>query len=266
MRRLGIAVVVAVVAGGCLPDSVALRYRIDEATTLTYDMTAVAHAEWDITTAGRGRGSYEVVYAVTETITPEGPGVATVSVVLDPREVVEDNLPSPGSDTRRFSLRIDESGEILEVVEVDGVPASELRTDELSFIGTYRPPLPDDPVKLRDRWRAEQEFEAASMFRQLVTVGSLSALDHDDGPVAHLRFSGDGPLVWTTALPQGEARLTGSAETRGVAVIDLEQGALRRGSSETRGRFTVRVVPSDDVSRPLAGILELEIAVSLART
>ena len=147
-RALLFLLLAGVALNACRPDTVELNYHYPEQTVITYRMDAAASARWDI--GGEGSGSYHVVLDVTERVSGEENGGAVVTVEMMPISVDEDNLPSPGSDPRSFSLRIGPSGDVREVIEVDGVPATALDPDELAFIGTYRPPLPLEPVGLGD--------------------------------------------------------------------------------------------------------------------
>lgn len=257
---------VVVVATGCRPDTVDLTYRYPAGSSITYRMHARASASWDI--GGPGRGSYDVTFDVTETVESDGGGddvVVSVVMVPDPERVRERGLPSPGTTERSFALRINQNGEVLEVLEVDGVPAEALDPDELAFIGTYRPPLPAERIRLADTWRAERAVELDTVSQQVVTTGELEGLRRDaDGRVAELRYSGRGPLVWTTTLPQGEAELTGSGTTSSTAELDMDRGSLRSAASETRGEFEVRVDPGGERA-PIVGTLRLDLDLTLER-
>jgi hypothetical protein len=188
-----------------------------------------------------------------------------VKVSMEPIEVTEQNLPSPGAETRAFTLRLDPSGEVLDVVEVGGVPASALDADQLVFIGTYRPPLATGPVRLDDEWEAQQRVGLPEAFQQIATVGELVRLGRDaDGDIAHLRYTGEGPLEWVTELPQGEAELSGSARTVSRAALDIDDGFLRRADSSTTGIFEVRVV-TETGTLPLTGVLRLKLDLEIER-
>lgn len=252
----------AAALSACRPDTVELNYHYPKETVITYRMDAAASARWDI--GGEGSGSYHVVLDVTERVNGDENGGAVVTVDMTPITVEEDNLPSPGSSRRSFSLRIGPSGEVREVLEVDEVPATALDPDELAFIGTYRPPLPLEPVGLGDEWESEQNVQVGSVFQQVVTLGELEGLRRDrDAKVAELAYRGRGPLVWATELPQGEADLTGSATSRSEAEIDIDRGLLRSATSSTKGRFEVRVRPSDE-QVPITGSLQLDLDLRLA--
>ncbi|HEY7875495.1 MAG TPA: hypothetical protein VIG64_10280 [Actinomycetota bacterium] len=253
-------VIVLVAAPGCRPDELDLRYRFEPQAVLTYELAAEANAFWDIGTPGSG--SYRVTFRVIETILSVDEQGAVVKVTMQPEEVEEAGLPSPGSEDRTFTLRVGESGEVLDVIEVDGVPATALDHDELAFIGTYRPPLPLDPVGLHQSWNARQEVTLDVLSQQLATRGRLLGLRREDHRLAQLGFSGEGPLTWETTLPQGEARLTGQTTTGGRAELDLDEGFLRAASSTTSGDFTVRVTPSTG-NVPITGTLHLDIELDL---
>lgn len=262
-RRFVLGALLLAMMGACRPDTVDLQYRYPD-RSITYRMKAQANARWDI--GGPGQGDYVVTFRVTETVqSDEGEG-ATVTVTMEPTDVVENGLPSPGSEERSFALRIGPNGEVLEVLEVDGVPADALDPDELIFIGTYRPPLPQSRVRLGDQWEAEQEVRVGAVFQQFVTSGRLDSLDRDQaGRIARLDYSNEGPLLWSTELPQGQAELIGSASTSSEAMLDIDGGFLRGASSSTSGEFEVRVDPGGQQA-PITGTLDLELELDLQRT
>ena len=259
-RRFVLGALLLAMVGACRPDTVELRYRYPD-RSIAYRMQAEANAHWDI--GGPGRGNYVVTFRVTETVqSGDGEG-ATVTVTMEPTKVVENGLPSPGSEERSFALRIGASGEVLEVLEVDGVPADALDPDELIFIGTYRPPLPQSRVRLGEEWEAEQEVRVGAVFQQFVTTGSLDSLDRDQaGKIAQLSYSNVGPLLWSTQLPQGQAELIGSASTISEAVLDIDGGFLREAGSSTSGEFEVRVDPGGQQA-PITGTLNLDLELDL---
>lgn len=263
LRVTILALSLAVVATACRPDTIDLAYRYPAEGATTYRMDAHASAEWDI--GGPGNGSYDVTFEVTETVESSEEGAVVVSVLMVPLKVEERGLPSPGAKRRSFALRIDPNGEVLEVLEVDGVPAQALDPDELAFIGTYRPPLPEEPIRLRDTWRSEREMQLGAVFQQVASTGKLDGLRRDaEGRIARLTYSGKGPLVWTTDLPQGEAELTGSATSDSDAELDIDGGFLRGATSTTSGTFEVRVDPGGERA-PIVGSLRLDLELTLKR-
>ncbi|MGH2808350.1 MAG: hypothetical protein ACRDKT_13860 [Actinomycetota bacterium] len=251
----------------CTPDEVDLTYRYDDPSveTVTYRMEARAVADWNI--GEPGEGSYFVVFEVREEIRPTEDGGATVSVTMTPSEVEEDGLLSPGSEERSFRLELGPNGEKLEVLEVDGIPATALDDDELALIGTYRPPLPLQPVALGDSWDAEQQLALGSVFQQIATIGTLEGLHRNDEGhrIAELDYSGEGPVSQTLRLPQGAAALRGNTDVAIDADLDIDRGVLVRASSTTKGAFEARVVP-EGREAPIVGTLELELRLELHRT
>ena len=251
----------ALVLVGCRSDSVSLDYRYEEGSELEYELVATARSSWDI--AGRGEGSYKVTFDVTEVVESSTDEEAVIEISLIPTEVVERGLPSPGNSPRSFTLRVGSNGEVLEVLAVDDMPAESLDPDQLVFIGTYRPPLALDPVTLHDTWRSSQEVQVGPVFQQVDTLGTLEALDRDDrGKFALIDYIGDGPLSFTTTLPQGTAELTGSAQTSTAAIFDLDNGVLRSSNSTTEGTFEVRVVPALG-GAPITGTLDFQLNLDL---
>ncbi|MGH2748949.1 MAG: hypothetical protein ACRDKB_13660 [Actinomycetota bacterium] len=256
---LGLAVLVA-----CRPDGVVLTYDFGAGDTRTFLMRARAEAAWDL--GDPGRGSYSVEFEITETIASTSGDRATASIEMVPVAFEEDGLPSPGAAPRTFELELGSKGEVIEILEVDGIPASMLDPDQLVFLGTYRPPLPTDRAGIADTWESEQQLELAGSFQQLVTAGTLTSLDRDrHGAIARLAYTGRGPLIRSLDLPQGEARLTGSAESITRAVFDISRGALRRAASTTTGSFDVRIVPGGG-DAPVSGSLELTLSLTIEST
>jgi hypothetical protein len=256
-----LVVSIALLLIGCRSDSVSLDYQYETGSKLDYELVVTARSSWDI--AGRGEGSYKVTFDVSEVVESSNAEEAVIKISLTPTDVVERGLPSPGNSPRSFTLRVGTNGEVLEVVAVDDVPAESLDPDQLAFIGTYRPPLALDPVTLQDTWRSTQEVQVGPVFQQVDTLGTLEALDRDgQGKFALIDYTGDGPLSFTTTLPQGTAELTGSAKTTTAAVFDLDDGILRSSDSTTEGNFEVRVVPAL-TGPPITGTLNFQLNLAL---
>lgn len=262
-RRAALLVVVATLMTACRTDTVTLEYRYDAATEqLQYVLTARAQAEWNI--GERGRGSYRVRFEVTEDIQPQPGGGAIVNVTMTPLEVEEQGLLPPGAEERRFRLELGPNGEKLDVVEVGGVPATELDDDELALIGTYRPPLPLEPVGLDDTWAAREELKLRSVSQQIATTGVLEELRRNDegDRVAVLGYNGAGPLTHVLELPQGEATVSGDTSVGIDAEFDIDRGVLLRATSITEGTFEARVIPQGE-EVPITGTLDLQLQLDI---
>lgn len=261
--RIWVGLSLLLVLVGCSPDQVELAYRFEEGTTQTFRMTARAEAEWDIN--GRGQGSYDVSFDVTETVESQDEDGSTVVVEMVPTKAEEDGLPSPGLERRSFSLRLGPNGEVLEVLRLDGIEASALDQDELAFIGTYRPPLPGGPVRLRDEWADAREVQLGPTIQEIETTGRLASFSRSGAlRLARIAFTGTNALSWETGLPQGNARLDGDATTSGTALLDIDTGSLQEATSSTRGDFAVRVLPGAGAA-PIAGTLRLDLELTVER-
>lgn len=257
-RRLRALTSSLLLLAACRPDTVDLAYRFAEGER-QYRLEAEIESSWDI--GESGAGSCHVVLDVSENVLEGDEEGAVVEVEMTPAQVDEDGLGCPRGGA--FELKIGSNGRVLEVLEVDGVDARELAQEEVAFIGTYRPTLPESPVGLGDVWQSAPQPEVGSL-AQLPTRGELDSLYMDDrGPVAELSFAGSGPLEWQTQLPQGTAGLGGSATTRGEARFDIERGVLLAATSTLRGDFDVRVQPSSGSGTPLTGTLSLDLEVTV---
>lgn len=259
LSRLCAGSTLLLVLAACRPETVELAYRFPEGQR-EYRLEAGISSRWDIGTSGGG--SCHVVLDVSENVREESADTAVVEVTMEPVEVEEEGLACPrGGD---FTLEIDRNGRVLSVLEVDGVDATDLSEEEVAFIGTYRPTLPDDPVALGESWTSAPQPEVGSL-AQLATEGELDSLYMDgDGPVAELSYAGDGPLEWVTQLPQGSAALGGRARTEATAKFDIDRGALLSAASTLTGDFDVRVRPASGGGRPLTGTLSLDLDVEVS--
>jgi hypothetical protein len=273
MRRFVLLSVVALssIMVSCRPETVALAYQFPEGSSLNYEMVSSVTAEWDFgsqdeeteeATASSGEGSYEVVFDVTEEVQSVEEDGAIVALNLRRTSVEEDNLTPPSDSS--FTVKVNEFGSVTEVIEVDGVSANLLEPEQKSVIRTYRPLLAIEPVRLYQEWPGSQEFQGPE-FEQLSLVGRLEKLDRDDkGDFAELSYSGEGPLIGAFELPEGDAELSGAAETTGEAIIDLDNGLLRTASSITRYEYEATVVPLA-AGTPLTGPLTVEQELELTR-
>ena len=259
MRITALILALACVGVACNPETVRLSYRFDEGAETTYRLVASAQARWDV--GETGRGSYRVAFDVTETIeeVDDQGAIVVVDMVPLPEESREQGLPSPGLDRRTFTLRLGPRGDVMEVLELDNVVAQNLDPDQLAFIGTYRPPLAEEPIRLQGEWAGRRSLQLDSGFQDIATTGMLSGLARDGShDLAEIGFTGSSPVEWVTFLPQGEARLTGDATTDGSAILDVTEGYLRSATSSTVGEFEVRVIPGDGQA-PITGVLHLDL-------
>lgn len=260
-RALGATLIAVAVAGpACRPDTVELAYRFPAGSTLTYEMIATVHANWDIGT--EGEGSYRVAFDITEEVVSVNEDGAVVTLDLARTSVEQDNFTPPSDSS--FTVRVDEQGAVREVVEVEGVAANLLLPEQKSLVLTYRPLLALQPVSLHEYWPASQAYEG-EQFQALEVVGRLEKLDRDDqGDFAGLSYTGSGPLIGSRELPEGNAELSGSTRTEGEAIVDLNDGILRTASSSTSYEFDVNVVPRD-ATNPISGTLEIEQDLELTK-
>jgi hypothetical protein len=260
-RKLLLPLVIPLVLSGCRPETVELVYQFDSDHELTYRLHAHGDSRWDL--GEPGSGSYEAAFLVTERVVSVEEDGAVVDVIMDPEHVEGEGLLPPEAETHSFRLRLGKRGERLEVLEIDGAPATGFSQDETAVINTYRPLLPLEPVSLQQTWPAEQQVQLESSFEQLNLQGRLDGLGLDNGrEVAELTFEGEGPLTRTAEIEQGTAEFTGSSTVEGAAVLDIDQGFLRTARSTTVSDFEVRVTPEEGAV-PLRGTLHTKLDLEL---
>jgi len=260
-RLAALLLALITIGGGCRPDTVDLGYRFQEGREFKYKLTATGRVDYQFTTTA-GSGNYVAVFDVTERIESVAGDTAVVSVSMTPVRSVENGLQSPAGEELSFRSRIGPTGEVLEVLELNGVPASELGPEQIALIGTMRPKLPLEDETIGASWDAGQEFPLPSTFSEVTTRGELEGLDVDsEGRVAEIGFDGGGPLAGTIAIAGGNAELTGTLEVNGDAVLDVEGGFLRSATSSNAGDFQARLVPVNEA--PLTGVIHLELDIDL---
>jgi hypothetical protein len=255
-RILLVPVLLTLSLAACRTDRVDLTYKYDAESQVRYRLTTVAEARWNIE-GRRGSGAYEITYDVTETIEQVRQGNAVVGVTMEVVDFEERGLAAPGRSS--FKLRLGPAGEKLEVLDLDGVPATELAQEQLALINTFRPPLPIDPMPLHGTWSGRQAFNFPNVSQEIVAEGELTALRVSDGrELAELDYAWDGPYQGTLTLPQGTAEFKGTEEVDAVAVFDLTGGFPRSQESTLVDRFDV-AIQADDGSARRQGVYSAEI-------
>ncbi len=226
-------------------------------------MRATARAEWDIGGGGRGQSSLEI--RVLEEVVGVDAGGATLDVTMIPQQTTGSGLLAPGAERRSFKLRVAPDGSVREVLEINGLPARVLKPEDRTLIGTFRVPLPRSEVGLFDKWTASLGVGGEVGLGGSLLHGEVTRLDvRSDRDTAHLRYSGEGPLSWTVALPQGDAALDGEAATDIWAHFDIVGGFLAEARSTTRGIFDLRV-DRGRVEAPISGELSFELEIEVER-
>ncbi|MDQ3985089.1 MAG: hypothetical protein M3280_01130 [Actinomycetota bacterium] len=261
-RPFLLVVALSMLLPACRPETVDLVYRFPEGSTLRYELVSAVKASWDLEGREPDEGSYRVAFDLTETVESADQDGAIVSLDLTRTSVEEDNFPPP--DSSSMTVGVATNGSVVEIVEVDDVPAGFIEPERRSIIRTYRPQLAAEPVRLYQEWPAEQGFQGPES-EQVSLVGKLEGLDTDDqGDFAKLRFRGSGPLIGTAEVAEDTADLDGELRTNIEAMIDLEEGVLRSSSSITTYDFDVSVTPQD-ATNPITGTLHIEETLELRR-
>jgi hypothetical protein len=245
-----------VALSACRSDRVDLTYKYAADSEVKYRLTTVAEARWNIE-GRRGSGGYEITYDVTERIEQVKQGNAVVAVTMDVVDFEERGLAAPGRSS--FKIRLGPDGEKLEVLDLDGVPATELAQEQLALINTFRPPLPIEPMPLHGTWSGRQAFDFPNVSQEIVAEGELTALRvSGERELAELDYAWDGPYQGTLTLPQGTAEFKGTEEVDAVAVFDLTGGFPRSQESTLVDRFDV-AIQADDGSARRTGAYSAEI-------
>jgi hypothetical protein len=187
-----------------------------------------------------------------------------VAVEMDVVDFEERGLASPGASRNSFKLRVGPAGEKLEVLDLDGVPATDLSQERLASINTFRPPLPLDPAALHGTWPGLQTFDFPNVSQEIVTHGELTSLRKvGDREMADLAYEWTvSPYEGTLRLPQGTAEFKGNEEGSASSVFDLTGGFTRDQTSTSVDRFDVRL-SANDGSAPRQGTLTQRIHSTL---
>jgi hypothetical protein len=245
------ALTAAASLSACRPGTVSLVFRPDAGDRFTYviDVTTVTDLRLD-GEAPRRRTTHDRVEA-EHTVLASGGDTARVRVTL----------AAPGQPRQTLLVRLDRFGQLTAIESTEGGPPG-LGVPEV-FPGAAGAP-PAGRLAPGQTWLIDDDIRLPGSESTHVTGnGRLRSLGVEDGHrVATIASETHLPIRRATS----RQRLAGEQTATSVAIIDLVDGAVRRASSVTHGRFSVTLEPplgSD--SAPVRGHLAVDVRSEVRR-
>lgn len=258
MRRYAFGVVVVAVmvlaTSACKADGVRLAYRPAAGSQYKYRIEVHAEVVTRIgDTPARRRVDDNVFFA-------------DHSVLAAGRVRVQ--LRGSSEPTRTFEVRLDRAGLLAEVERIEGLPASALGTLGLSEIFPAAAGAPPDRLlSPGERWSVDDPVSlpgaAASRLRGEGRLVELGVVDGRD--VARLDTRYVLPVERMSEEAQGQIVLRGEQVVRALSTSGVVDGAVVSASTETRGRFTLQLLPRDG-GAAVPGELEILVRSVTKRT
>jgi hypothetical protein len=231
-------VLLLLVGGACRPSGVRLAYRPQPGSRYSYRVEVHAEVVTRIgDTAPRRRVDDDVLLADHAVLSAEARS-STVRI----------RLRGPGVGTRTFEVRLDRAAQLAEVQRIEGLPASALGGLGLSEIFPAAAGAPPDRLlSPGERWQLDEPVVLPGASRsRLRGEGRLVELGVIDGrEVAQVDTTFRLPVQQTTDEAQGRIVLQGEQVVHARSTSGLADGAVESAETETRGRFTLQLLPRD---------------------
>lgn len=255
-RALAIATFGLVALGlpTCGDGTVRVDFRPEEGATYRYEVRIRSESETVLAAGAPQVHTDDVLLVADHTVVENRDDGVRVRVVL----------AEPGGEERTFEVVFDRAAQLESIESLEGVSTQvlgDLGLSELFPAAAGGPP--DRPLAPGDRWDVDVAlaFGGAGSPSRLTGTGRLVELGVEDGrEVARLESSVALPVRTTRPSAEGELRLDGTQVTDQQATRDLTDGAVRRASSQTVGRYDLTIMPpTGTASAPVTGSLTVTV-------
>ena len=248
------SLVALTVATGCRDDRVRVTFRPEVGDTYRYETTVSSRTSLSLEGLPVDvRGEDAVLVAEHTVVAADDDGVR-VQVVLS----------TEGEDDRTFVVRFDRAAQLEAVERIEGLPEEALGQFGLSEIfPTAAGAPPDKRLAPGETWEIDEDvtlpdIEGGARLRGDGRLEELGIVDGEEA--ARLHVSSRVPLAATTITDQGPLELDGVQESESSATHDLDDGAVRRASARTVGRYRIELSPPPgQVADPVPGELTVEV-------
>jgi hypothetical protein len=252
MRRASVvlAIVLPLALLGCRPATVSVAFTPEVGATYAY--------------------RYEIDATVTTTRDGEEPQVERVDTEL----VAEQEVQSLTADGARIRLEltreggvprtavalVDRAGSLADVELVEDLDAAAFGiAGSNALVPTQLGGPPDRPLAPGDTWRVDQGDRHGS--GRLERLGVI-----DDADVAVVRVDVSEDLARSVRAGASETRLDGTLHSGSQTSYDLDDGAIRRSRSWSRGTFAAELAPPSGVdAEPVHATIDYDVAVRITR-
>lgn len=260
MRRLAGCALLLGFLVGCRPDTVAVAFRPKVGTTYRYVIDVKATSTTTLEGSDADRKVEDLRLVAEHTVLAAGPKGVRVRVLVG----------EPGTTAQAFVVRFDRAAQLQSIESVEGASAEivgALGVPEI-FPGATGAPAGRE-LAPGDRWHVDREVDVpgAEVPSRLRVEGRLVELGlAGDEKVARVSSTARLPLRASAGASGGLLVLDGTQRIAQRATYDLDDGAVRRASTTTTGRFHIQVrPPAGTIATPVPGTLDVRVTSSTRR-
>jgi hypothetical protein len=177
---------------------------------------------------------------------------------------VEVRLEAPDQELRTFVVRLDRTGQLVEIQSVEGIPADVLRGLGLSELyPAAAGAIPARGLAPGDRWVIDEAVDGG----RIRGTGRLTGLGvHHGRRTAGVESDYVLPVARTTTEGDRPLRLEGDQRTTATSRYNLRDGSVESVEAETSGRFRLSLLPAEGATGPgIPGRLELRVRSTTRR-
>ena len=249
-RALLLVALVPVLATACRADTVSVAYDPEVGDRYEY--------------------RYEIDATVTRAVEGEAPEVVEVDTVLTAEQLVQARTSSgarirleltrEGGVPRSAVVLVDRAGSLEGVELVDDLDAAVFGVaGGDSLVPTHLGAPPDRPLAPGDRWTvADGPRHGRGRLERLGVI--------DDAKVAVVRTWTTEDVERSVRAADSRTRVRGTLRSGGVTSYDLDDGAIRRSRTWSRGELRAELAPPPGVdAEPVQATIGYDVAVRVTR-
>ena len=260
MRRLAAALLAFAFLVGCRPDTVAVSFRPPVGAVYRYEIRVQAESTTTLEDGAPERKEEEVRLVSEHTVLASGRDGVRVRVLVG----------EPGELAQAFVVNFDRGAQLRSVESTEDASSDvvgALGVPEIAPGATGVPP--GKRLAPGDTWDVTRQVvvPGADHPARLHTEGRLRELGVEGHEkVARVRSTTDLPIDASTTSERGSLRLDGTQRITQRATYDLDDGAVRRATATTVGRFRIFLLPPNDAgAEPIPGTLVVRVTSTTRR-
>jgi hypothetical protein len=249
VRRLAVAAVFLLLAG-CRTDTVTVSFRPEVGATYRYEIEVTAETTTTLEGSSPSQRTERVRLVEDQTVLQRDADGVEVHVVVG----------EAGTAGQAFIVRLGRAAQLESITSTEGAGpdvVGALGVNEIVPGAAGAPP--GRPLTPGERWQSSRwvQVPGAQERSRLRTTGRLTELGLDgDTEVAHLASTTTLELRTTV----GPLQLQGQQRIDQQAVYDLADGAVRRVTATTEGRFAILALPPAGTdAEPVPGTLVVRV-------
>jgi hypothetical protein len=249
VRRLA-AVAAVLLLAGCRAETVTVSFRPEVGATYRYEIEVTAETITRLEGSPLSRRTEQVQLVEDQTVLQRDADGVEVHVVVG----------EPGTAGQAFVVRLGRAAQLESITSTEGATPDVVGALGVNEIvpGTAGAP-PGRALSPGERWRSSRwvQVPGAEGRTRLRTTGRLTELGLD-GDIEVARFRSTTTLQLRATV--GSLELRGRQRIDQQAVYDLADGAVRRVTATTEGRFAIRALPPPGTdAQPVPGTLVVRV-------